>query len=440
MSIEKENKKGTGCFSKAVLGGLTFLVITLVLFYFLVWHVPDKSAEIDRIVKEINQREDALDLQPQSENGWLQYKKACEILGFKEFKGITKYGQIAPPPDDRFVTNKIRIEFIRKVVKSNRKSIELVDEGSRKKFAYPYPHRDLSSKGRLSTDKAFSDLSILLILEGEYEKNRGNTGTAVKRYLQALNIVMSSSFRHYYAVYNNSAIYDCIFYRLSFLLKENPADRELLKSVYNSLSKMENVVRGYDIKYEEFFFDVKFQRKMITRYIRIEIKSKYLRGKLKSVSSFIPVNLLADREFLIAQNIFCRYRGKNPNRVKERKIKVSLMDFHNELRDEFVDKYNEFCFIETRIQGIKLLAALQLYYCDNKEYPETLSQLVPKYIDKVPMDPFNQEETFRYRKIKPGEILLYSIGGDFKDDNGKTEAKDEDSKGDILFRLKRDNK
>ena len=79
-------KKGTGCFTKAILTGLTFFVLAFVVFYFVIWHVPDRSMEIDEIVKKIEEREKKLDQLPPEDNGWTYYKKANEIMDLTQLK------------------------------------------------------------------------------------------------------------------------------------------------------------------------------------------------------------------------------------------------------------------------------------------------------------------------------------------------------------------
>lgn len=52
----------------------------------------------------------------------------------------------------------------------------------------------------------------------------------------------------------------------------------------------------------------------------------------------------------------------------------------------------------------------------NEEYPKTLAQLAPTYIDVIPKDTFNDGD-FRYR-AEDGGYLLYSVGQNGKDDGG----------------------
>jgi hypothetical protein len=66
--------------------------------------------------------------------------------------------------------------------------------------------------------------------------------------------------------------------------------------------------------------------------------------------------------------------------------------------------------------------ALHSYRLDNGRYPQSLNTLIPRYINKIPVDPFGKGETLRYKLTKQ-KYLLYSVGPDGKDDNGRVVEK-----------------
>lgn len=76
---------------------------------------------------------------------------------------------------------------------------------------------------------------------------------------------------------------------------------------------------------------------------------------------------------------------------------------------------------EAAVAANELLAtqlALHAYHLGHGRYPATLAQLVPVDLPSVPVDPFSDGDSLRYRLTKSG-YLLYSIGPDAKDDGGK---------------------
>ncbi len=62
--------------------------------------------------------------------------------------------------------------------------------------------------------------------------------------------------------------------------------------------------------------------------------------------------------------------------------------------------------------------ALRAYRLDRGAYPATLGQLVPAYLPDVPLDPFSNGQTLRYR-LSRGRYLLYSVGPDAVDNGGQ---------------------
>ncbi|MBN2312614.1 MAG: hypothetical protein JXM79_01715 [Sedimentisphaerales bacterium] len=65
--------------------------------------------------------------------------------------------------------------------------------------------------------------------------------------------------------------------------------------------------------------------------------------------------------------------------------------------------------------------AVQRYRLATGVLPDTLSQLVPAYLDAVPEDPFDGQE-LRFKKRETG-FVIYSIGEDLSDDGGTEKPK-----------------
>jgi hypothetical protein len=91
-----------------------------------------------------------------------------------------------------------------------------------------------------------------------------------------------------------------------------------------------------------------------------------------------------------------------------------------------------------RARIIQTIAGLRLYHLKKGRYPANLSTLLPRYIKHVPLDPYDGLHSLRY-KSSTSKYLLYRIGPDGKDDNGKPLKSDGTilghsaySKGDIV--------
>jgi len=78
--------------------------------------------------------------------------------------------------------------------------------------------------------------------------------------------------------------------------------------------------------------------------------------------------------------------------------------------------------------------ALRAYQLEHHQYPQTLEELVPNYLHKIPDDPFAANQPLRYIDNKE-TYVLYSIGPDGIDNGGKQIDNKRiyaDSKGDIV--------
>jgi hypothetical protein len=112
---------------------------------------------------------------------------------------------------------------------------------------------------------------------------------------------------------------------------------------------------------------------------------------------------------------------------------------------------------------LQVMLALRAYHLDHNQYPQALAQLVPKYISKIPDDPFamqdshgrligrmlmltglSREDTvimpapLRYRRTAH-KYVLYSVGPDGVDNGGKPMAKlDQPQNSSKRYRMQED--
>jgi hypothetical protein len=84
--------------------------------------------------------------------------------------------------------------------------------------------------------------------------------------------------------------------------------------------------------------------------------------------------------------------------------------------------------LEQTHRNLRLAFILAAYHAEHRRYPETLAELAPKYIDKIPDDLFSGKPLI-YRLEDDG-YLLYSVGVNGIDDGGQ--GYDDDPKGDDL--------
>jgi hypothetical protein len=66
--------------------------------------------------------------------------------------------------------------------------------------------------------------------------------------------------------------------------------------------------------------------------------------------------------------------------------------------------------------------AIQAYRRDHGEFPESLFDLVPVYLDSVPIDPCNRSGgSLLYRRDEPTRVVVWSVAEDGNDDDGVIE-------------------
>ena len=78
--------------------------------------------------------------------------------------------------------------------------------------------------------------------------------------------------------------------------------------------------------------------------------------------------------------------------------------------------------------------AAERYRMETGDYPQTLSQLVPKYLPAVPADPFDGQP-LRMKKTEDG-LLLYSIGKDGRDNGGTDRDSNPRGDSDVVVTIK----
>lgn len=88
---------------------------------------------------------------------------------------------------------------------------------------------------------------------------------------------------------------------------------------------------------------------------------------------------------------------------------------------------------QTYLNLALIACTLERHWLAHGKYPETLAELVPTYLVKVPLDIIDGQP-LHYRHTDNGKFLLYSVGLDGKDDNGKpTTSHNADETGDWIW-------
>jgi len=98
--------------------------------------------------------------------------------------------------------------------------------------------------------------------------------------------------------------------------------------------------------------------------------------------------------------------------------------------------YNSYLDMLGRTASIEAMLTAQAYQRQRNELPQKLEDLIPDYIDSVPLDPADPNSgTLRYRRESPNSAVVWSIGIDKIDNDGDVES-ETGQPIDVGFRLK----
>jgi hypothetical protein len=92
--------------------------------------------------------------------------------------------------------------------------------------------------------------------------------------------------------------------------------------------------------------------------------------------------------------------------------------------------------IHAQLDCARAVLGVERFRLAEGRLPETLEQLVPKFIEAVPIDPFDSKP-LRYKRLEKG-YTIYSVGEDGEDNGGIPKSKvQKDEKFDLPFTVER---
>jgi hypothetical protein len=85
----------------------------------------------------------------------------------------------------------------------------------------------------------------------------------------------------------------------------------------------------------------------------------------------------------------------------------------------FTKAFQNSAYNQTLVNQAQVVCALERYKFENQAYPATLNELVPQFLEKIPLDLVGGQP-LHYRRTEDGKFLLYSVGWNETDDGGVT--------------------
>lgn len=127
----------------------------------------------------------------------------------------------------------------------------------------------------------------------------------------------------------------------------------------------------------------------------------------------------------IIEELITAYSYSHPERFRRIRLvreKVNGMtSFFHPVSLMEIPSLTQICLMslqaEARFDLARISFAVERFRLETGKLPERLEELVPKYMGKVPIDPFDGNP-LRYKRLEKG-YTIYSIGEDGKDDGGK---------------------
>lgn len=128
--------------------------------------------------------------------------------------------------------------------------------------------------------------------------------------------------------------------------------------------------------------------------------------------------------------------------LKQLEDRVKSVRFRAPLTNLLVPAYHHLFLGVARAEGSRRVVITGLatyrYALRHNKLPGTLDELVPEYLPFAPLDPFDGR-AIRMKSTAEGEITVYSIGPDLRDDGGQPLKRDQataELKGDVTFTVR----
>ncbi len=93
------------------------------------------------------------------------------------------------------------------------------------------------------------------------------------------------------------------------------------------------------------------------------------------------------------------------------------------------------CRSVARLDAAFAAIAVERYRLVNARLPESLNDLIPEFLESVPIDPFDGKP-LKYKKLDPG-FVIYGVGEDLSDDGGKERGPKREKPWDVTFIIER---
>lgn len=143
-------------------------------------------------------------------------------------------------------------------------------------------------------------------------------------------------------------------------------------------------------------------------------------GRTPGLRGFFMQDLAAGLRFynrLVAASKDSRQAARVSREIEQQ---VGQLRMYQPLTSTLMPSFSRAFDLNTRLEAQSRAArtglAAERYRLDTGRFPPSLEALTPRYLQQVPLDPFD-DQPLRYKLDEPG-VVIYSVGEDLKDDGG----------------------
>lgn len=306
----------------------------------------------------------------------------------------------------------------------------------------------------------FREFARLLVAEGKWRKREGDIDGAVESQITALKLVRRIGDEpSLIGFLVQGAIFAIAFGGLRQILSDADASPKTYQALMSEL-------QAWDID-RDFLQALRSDRVFVIATCEWMRRKASRRMTPELVEGELKVNLaifLKDKSSLVAQNELKALRHLNAvidiarkgepydwNAIKQLEeqweqevagpvksmnlMGMELIWDEKAIAKALVPTYSKIFHRAASFHAMQRISqtavALRLYRHEHGRYPETLEELVPKYLRSVPVDPFDGKP-LRYKRLQNG-FKVWSVGENMKDEGG-VEGERRWIEGDIVWK------
>ena len=289
------------------------------------------------------------------------------------------------------------------------------------------------------------DLTHLILLQGRLDERNADFAQAVAQYLHALTFAQHvSQNKLLISIMVSSAIEGLAFRPLQQYLEKEQADPQIYAEISAFLQKItarrNTLAEAMEREKERYIWAgqqwvTSLKDKLETQQDLIQPFKKVADEYYGRLIKFARTNAEADRQSFLEQ--IDSLKQKHALEGKTNQACIEQMSFlisgsaEHKPEDlagtiaellvvvslpDLVKAWEVYYLAEAKFRILKIAAAIRTYVAQNGDFPQALSELVPAYLDSVPLDPWSEGDV-RYIRNEDS-WLVYSFGPDRQDNSG----------------------